>query len=364
MGPHRIATREEWLAERKALLAKEKELTRARDAARGGAPRAALGAGREGLRLRRPRRAGERSPTCSTAAASSSSTTSCSAPTGRRAASAARSWPTTSTARASTSSSTTSRFVAVSRAPLRQDRAPSASAWAGGSAGCPSPAATSTATSTSPSRPSEKADGKVYYNFGMIGDPGTTSCRASASSTRTRRARSSTPTRPTPAGGELMLGAYAYLDLMPKGRNEHVRGNLGDWVRHHDRYGAGRPRGPDGPLPGRARGRVPGLSPGGRLTASPLVALRLERRAYRTGRCPGRAGARQGWERARRQSPTSSFACRLCRASAISRRSRQRWRSARPRSCAAGGRARRPRSRPAPGPTSPAAAAAEARTSS
>jgi predicted dithiol-disulfide oxidoreductase (DUF899 family) len=32
---------------------------------------------------------------------------------------------------------------------------------------------------------------------------------------------------------------YFYLDLTPKGRNETGRGNLGDWVRHHDRYGSG-----------------------------------------------------------------------------------------------------------------------------
>jgi predicted dithiol-disulfide oxidoreductase (DUF899 family) len=30
--------------------------------------------------------------------------------------------------------------------------------------------------------------------------------------------------------------AYFYLDITPKGRNETVRGNLTDWVRHHDRY--------------------------------------------------------------------------------------------------------------------------------
>ena len=28
------------------------------------------------------------------------------------------------------------------------------------------------------------------------------------------------------------------LDMTPKGRNETVRGNLTDWVRPHDRYGA------------------------------------------------------------------------------------------------------------------------------
>jgi predicted dithiol-disulfide oxidoreductase (DUF899 family) len=41
-------------------------------------------------------------------------------------------------------------------------------------------------------------------------------------------------------GGESMLTAYALLDVTPLGRQEEDgRGNLSDWVRHHDRYGAG-----------------------------------------------------------------------------------------------------------------------------
>jgi predicted dithiol-disulfide oxidoreductase (DUF899 family) len=41
-------------------------------------------------------------------------------------------------------------------------------------------------------------------------------------------------------GGELLAGAYNFLDLTPKGRNETGPGfNLTDWVRHHDRYGDG-----------------------------------------------------------------------------------------------------------------------------
>ena len=38
-------------------------------------------------------------------------------------------------------------------------------------------------------------------------------------------------------GNEEVLGAYMYLDLVPKGRDEG-EGNMGQWVRHHDRYGA------------------------------------------------------------------------------------------------------------------------------
>jgi predicted dithiol-disulfide oxidoreductase (DUF899 family) len=40
-------------------------------------------------------------------------------------------------------------------------------------------------------------------------------------------------------GEEGIVGTYFYLDLTPLGRNETgPYQNLGDWVRHHDRYGA------------------------------------------------------------------------------------------------------------------------------
>jgi predicted dithiol-disulfide oxidoreductase (DUF899 family) len=40
-------------------------------------------------------------------------------------------------------------------------------------------------------------------------------------------------------GDEMLDTTYMYLDLTPKGRNEPgPRHNLGDWVRHHDRYDA------------------------------------------------------------------------------------------------------------------------------
>ena len=38
-------------------------------------------------------------------------------------------------------------------------------------------------------------------------------------------------------GDEAMMGIYAYLDIAPLGRNETgPNRDLGDWVRHHDRY--------------------------------------------------------------------------------------------------------------------------------
>jgi predicted dithiol-disulfide oxidoreductase (DUF899 family) len=41
-------------------------------------------------------------------------------------------------------------------------------------------------------------------------------------------------------GDEGTLGGYMFLDMTPKGRNENGPNyNLTDWVRHHDKYGAG-----------------------------------------------------------------------------------------------------------------------------
>lgn len=41
-------------------------------------------------------------------------------------------------------------------------------------------------------------------------------------------------------GDEMFVSTYMYLDIAPKGRNENgPRYNLTDWVRHHDRYDAG-----------------------------------------------------------------------------------------------------------------------------
>lgn len=38
-------------------------------------------------------------------------------------------------------------------------------------------------------------------------------------------------------GGDILIGAYNYLDLVPKGRNEDALAFTMAWVRHHDRYG-------------------------------------------------------------------------------------------------------------------------------
>jgi predicted dithiol-disulfide oxidoreductase (DUF899 family) len=38
--------------------------------------------------------------------------------------------------------------------------------------------------------------------------------------------------------GEELAGAYKFLDLAPLGRNEGPDGNMGKWMRRHDEYGA------------------------------------------------------------------------------------------------------------------------------
>lgn len=87
-------------------------------------------------------------------------------------------------------------------------------------------------------RPEEKAAGRAYYNFEegpyqFDELSGTSVFYRDASGavyhTYSCYAR----------GGEPFIATYAFLDIAPKGRNETgPQHNLTDWVRHHDRYGA------------------------------------------------------------------------------------------------------------------------------
>ena len=86
--------------------------------------------------------------------------------------------------------------------------------------------------------PEEIAKGKVYYNYSLSDFQSeemsgvSVFCKdaeGDAFHTYSSYAR----------GGDILLGAYNYLDLVPKGRDETgPRHNLTDWVRHHDRYDA------------------------------------------------------------------------------------------------------------------------------
>jgi predicted dithiol-disulfide oxidoreductase (DUF899 family) len=83
--------------------------------------------------------------------------------------------------------------------------------------------------------PEDRVDGSVYYNYGMTRFPGTEApgisvfCKDDAGDvfhTYSTFGR----------GVEVMMGTYSMLDLVPKGRDERDVPNKMEWVRHHDRY--------------------------------------------------------------------------------------------------------------------------------
>jgi predicted dithiol-disulfide oxidoreductase (DUF899 family) len=55
-------------------------------------------------------------------------------------------------------------------------------------------------------------------------------------------------------GLDILLGTYNYLDLVPKGRDEHGPTGGEGWIRHHDRY-------PDAQLAGLTRSQRPAANP-------------------------------------------------------------------------------------------------------
>jgi predicted dithiol-disulfide oxidoreductase (DUF899 family) len=85
-------------------------------------------------------------------------------------------------------------------------------------------------------RKEEVAMGKVYYNYesrGFLSDELSGISVFYKDETDEVFHTYSTYGR----GDEMVDTTYMYLDIMPKGRNETGPGyNLGDWVRHHDRY--------------------------------------------------------------------------------------------------------------------------------
>jgi predicted dithiol-disulfide oxidoreductase (DUF899 family) len=87
--------------------------------------------------------------------------------------------------------------------------------------------------------PEQAAQGRVYYNYQdqdfQCDEMSGISVFYKDSNNRIYHTYSSFA-----RGNEPLLGTYNYLDLIPKGRDETgPRGNLSDWVRHHDRYDSG-----------------------------------------------------------------------------------------------------------------------------
>jgi len=84
-------------------------------------------------------------------------------------------------------------------------------------------------------KPEEVGSGKMYYNFAMGNFP---AAEAPGISVFYKNASGdvfhsySTYAR----GGEPFIGTYSFLDLVPKGRDEDALTFPMAWVRHHDRY--------------------------------------------------------------------------------------------------------------------------------
>jgi predicted dithiol-disulfide oxidoreductase (DUF899 family) len=82
--------------------------------------------------------------------------------------------------------------------------------------------------------PEEQAKGEVYYNYGMR--PFLSEELPGVSVFYKDDAGAVFHTYSTYGRGvEVMMGTYALLDLAPKGRDEKKGQGMG-WVRHHDRY--------------------------------------------------------------------------------------------------------------------------------
>jgi predicted dithiol-disulfide oxidoreductase (DUF899 family) len=85
----------------------------------------------------------------------------------------------------------------------------------------------------------ELAKGAVYYNYGMI-EGAIEEVSGLSVFTKDEDGDVFHTYSSYARGDEGAVGTYFYLDLTPKGRNETgPHHNLMDWVRHHDRYDHG-----------------------------------------------------------------------------------------------------------------------------
>jgi predicted dithiol-disulfide oxidoreductase (DUF899 family) len=84
--------------------------------------------------------------------------------------------------------------------------------------------------------PEEKASGNVYYNYELIKQFPSDE-RPGASVFYKNEAGEVFHTYSTYGRGlDILIGAYNWLDLAPKGRDEAGLAHSMAWVRHHDRY--------------------------------------------------------------------------------------------------------------------------------
>jgi predicted dithiol-disulfide oxidoreductase (DUF899 family) len=83
--------------------------------------------------------------------------------------------------------------------------------------------------------PGQMATGKVDYNYAMQAFPAEEAPGISVFYKDDANAVFHTYST-YGRGVELMMGAYDFLDLAPKGRDEDGLAHTMEWVRHHDRY--------------------------------------------------------------------------------------------------------------------------------
>jgi predicted dithiol-disulfide oxidoreductase (DUF899 family) len=82
----------------------------------------------------------------------------------------------------------------------------------------------------------EMAKGKVYYNYDMREFP-TEEASGTSVFYKDKMGNIFHTYSCYARGGDMLIGAYHYLDLVPKGRDEDALAFTMAWVRHHDRYG-------------------------------------------------------------------------------------------------------------------------------
>lgn len=83
--------------------------------------------------------------------------------------------------------------------------------------------------------PEERAEGKLTYNYGAF-SPKSEELPGISAFFKDKAGNIFHTYSTYGRGVEVMMGTYNMLDLMPKGRDEDNLGFTMEWVRHHDRY--------------------------------------------------------------------------------------------------------------------------------
>jgi predicted dithiol-disulfide oxidoreductase (DUF899 family) len=95
--------------------------------------------------------------------------------------------------------------------------------------------AISISTITRPFTPEEIARGKGYYKY-CVWQIGASDEMGSSVFAKNERGEVYRAYSCYARGTEMLNGAYHYLDLVPKGRDEHGFDFPMEWVRRHDQY--------------------------------------------------------------------------------------------------------------------------------